>query len=41
MIESGESFAQLRLVDAEEGLELAIDILNREQVSILDLKCTC
>lgn len=32
MIESGESFARFRFLDADEGLPLAIDLLDREQV---------
>jgi capsid protein len=32
MIESGESFARLRFVDADNGVPLAVDLLDREQV---------
>jgi lambda family phage portal protein len=32
MIESGENFARLRFVDADNGVRLAIDLLDREQV---------
>jgi lambda family phage portal protein len=32
MVESGESFARLRFVDSGDGLPLAIDLLDREQV---------